>query len=275
MNTIRYSVFFILFSYIILQAQNKHDWLTIQASFKIKQVDEFFARFNYQEKPNSEAVTIAATHPNFACEREEAIYALFDANLFRDKQVLTDIQNFASQITSSHRLISLDFYDDNWYAKAKCKVLYNNQPETIILTLQNEVTAPQTSKWVIKGIEADFLRLTPECPANSMFIPPNAHETNFISLGRALENTANASLYAHKGFEEDILSLFFYAVKTGNLSLNYVEALSFHFLQVDNWVFTLEKFNRMTSNSGWLITKLLNYPEKQKELYKKKELFIP
>jgi len=62
----------------------------------------------------------------------------------------------------------------------------------------------------------------------------------------------------------NFLTLFLYEVKKGNLYFKYVKELKFHFFQIENWYFEISYFNRLTYNSGWLISDL-----KKIDLYEK------
>ncbi len=86
------------------------------------------------------------------------------------------------------------------------------------------------------------------------FIPPTSHETDFINLKRALEDTDHLQDYASRDYNPDHLTLFFYAIKTGAIKYEYVEEVTYHIIDIPGWYFKVKDFNRNELNSGWLIT---------------------
>jgi hypothetical protein len=140
------------------------------------------------------------------------------------------------------------------YAVTTCLLLYKNKPVKAQLVL-NRFIGLDYVKWVIQYVDADFLDLkTDKASLNSL--PPNSHETDFISLKKALDKKVNLQNIADKQFDYNQLSVFLYLVSIGDIKFQYVEKLRFIIQDIDAWVLTVDNFNRNSENSGWLISNL-------------------
>ena len=108
-----------------------------------------------------------------------------------------------------------------------------------------------------------------------MFLNPVSHGTDFVNL-RMLFNSDKEYLggFLHEGFEFDELTLFVHELEKGNISLLKINEINYHFLQVPGWGFTVNKYMRDTSNSGWLISSLNRMTDRQKQIYKSDYLFL-
>jgi hypothetical protein len=63
---------------------------------------------------------------------------------------------------------------------------------------------------------------------------------------------------------------FIQALEKGELEYVQVNKVTYHFLQVKGWAFTVQQFVRQDKNSGWLISKLTKADEGTKEHYPQK-----
>lgn len=66
----------------------------------------------------------------------------------------------------------------------------------------------------------------------------------------------------------DRCSTFVNLVKAGKLQFDHTKTIKFHFFQVPNYVFTVERFDRDGTNSGWLINSLKPADEAEKTAQK-------
>ena len=60
----------------------------------------------------------------------------------------------------------------------------------------------------------------------------------------------------------------------GNIEYEYIDRITYHFLQVENWAFMVHSVNRSDPNSGWLISDIVRLPEQLKSQYKKSILYL-
>jgi hypothetical protein len=86
------------------------------------------------------------------------------------------------------------------------------------------------------------------------FIPPSSNETDFMNLKRALEDTDYLQYYASSEYSPENLTLFFFMIKTGLLSFEYVEEINYNIIDIPGWQITVKEFPRNDMNSGWLIS---------------------
>lgn len=136
---------------------------------RVKLLDEFIARFNYEKKIDGSQ--ISETNP---CEisRKQMITSLIDYNFY----ILSppdSINAFTYYFTKGKRKIS--FCQPNWYAEVNTKMIYNNKPVDVLILMQIETNERTESKWVFKDAKALFLTARKRMD-NEKFIQPLSHE---------------------------------------------------------------------------------------------------
>jgi hypothetical protein len=77
-----------------------------------------------------------------------------------------------------------------------------------------------------------------------------------MNMKRALEDTDYLQYYASKDYKPDNLTLFYYLINSGVIKFEYVEAITYHIIDIPGWLIKVKEFNRQEMNSGWLITDL-------------------
>ncbi|MBX2840123.1 MAG: hypothetical protein KTR26_00015, partial [Flammeovirgaceae bacterium] len=238
-------------------------------AFEVKQIDEFFERFNNSDK------TLISNYikENFnghEVTRDELINSLFN---MEDNSWNKDEKNeFIALVNGNTTPYFLSFYDPNWFAELNCSVDYKGQSYPLQMIMKVEYSAEtESTKWVISAVKGEFLE-PPYSTNKSKSLNPASHGTNFISLDRAFIDTSNIRNYVSSDFQADQLSIFLSLLPSKSLVFKQVDQITYHFLQVNGWVFTVENFERRTKNSGWLISKLRKMDDSQKESYKLKAL---
>ncbi len=249
--------------------------------WQVKQIDEFIDRFN-----NADYTPIRHyLKEQYAIEdvrREDLIKSLFDLDKAWDKE---KVVAFLQDMTRSYESPYLDLYDKGWYAELSCKGTYRGKPQhfTLILSIEiNERTGG--ARWIINSVSADFLPLDdsarlafaasyPSKGARSL--NPASFGTDFMALVDALADTANFKNYLSRNAAVDKpLLIFFDKLYERQLVFQQVNHITYHFLQTPGWIFQVEDFPRQTTNSGWLISKLLPATDQQKEAYRRKHLYL-
>jgi hypothetical protein len=105
------------------------------------------------------------------------------------------------------------------------------------------------------------------------FINPESHANNFIQLQDVFSDRQNFADYLDVNFFERKNSKAFYsAFISSRLHLVSVKEIRYHFLQIDDWVFSVSYFLRDALNSGWLISQLSKVSDSAKKQYKKELL---
>lgn len=241
-------------------------------AFEVKQIDEFFERFN-----NSAGSFFAAylqNHfPGILPDRLALLKSLFDLKKIPGSAELAE--EFCLQVSDTVNPSYLDFYSHEWYAEAICKFTLNGRPIEITLLLKIERTANGGSKWMIAGVHSrDMVPAVikigfPEKSTCCKFLNPMSHATNFISLSRALGDKTNLPDYLDSNFlHHPYSAAFTQALLRNQLQYHYVREIRYHFLQVEGWVFTVSQYRRQSIHSGWLISNLKKATATEKEQFK-------
>jgi hypothetical protein len=222
--------------------------------FQVKQFDEFVKRFNYKTDVVGNAIT-----DSFPISRKNYILYLFnhlDKRLL-DKEYMTQIENFTGFVTDSVNPVFIDKFGKEITAIAETRVKYKNHEENIVLELKPERLTDHSVKWALSDALMPFA--LKKSDSVLMFIPPNAHESNFIALKQLLNNKSGVSAYAYKGFKPDGLTLFFNEIENRNLEILYTQKM-YYFITWAKWQIKVEEFVRADYNSGWLISDLKRIP---------------
>ncbi len=246
--------------------------------YEVKQIDEFIERFN-DEKNSFIRQEYRKKKKEAAISRNQLVLRLF--NTERTDWDYDLIKSFLYQVLDPKKPQYLNFLDSNWYAEANCVFKAKDSVYFIPLTLQIKNTNPKGARWMIAGA-ADHAAIenmpsvaVPDKGKDDFhFIASSSHANNFIGLHRALEDKDNLNDFLDPHFANTVYGRkFLQAVYHDKLQLLYVKSVKFHFCQVDNWVFTVERFKRQTMNQGWLINELKKLTRSEKEFYKNKLLF--
>lgn len=262
---------FLFLNDICAQSINNHG-LTERFNNECVQIEEFIQRFNFNDKTKI-LDYLKITAPGLHIERKELIqyftFNRFDTTLFN--KYWTEV--FIDLVTDSVNPIYLDFYDDDWYAEISCVFKFENKLDTAKLILANQHNDDFSSKWVIVGINAVFLKF-PESKDTMRILSPVSHGTDFIALYNIIDDGENIQNYITKGYDIDQLTYFISIVYFNKIKLKEIYQVKYHFLQIPKWIFTVDYFNRNDLNSGWLISKLLRATMEEKENYKIETLQI-
>jgi hypothetical protein len=129
----------------------------------------------------------------------------------------------------------------------------------------------QTVNGLLQGLHADFLPPADNTYLDSLKIikrslNPVSHATDFMGLNKALRDRENMQNYFSVDQNPSMIP-FIHALEKGDLEYVQVNKVTYHFLQVEGWAFTVQQFKRQDKNSGWLISKLVRADESIKENY--------
>ena len=175
---------------------------------------------------------------------------------------------FIEDVAGSKHPFYLNFLDKNWFAEVSATFTSNGKEEHLILFLTLEESG-LGSKWIISNVyynyTSSFFPAIDSTRAMKYFLHPQSHELDFMNLHKALDNPSHIQYYASDNFEPDYLTLFFYLMKTGQLTFKEISSVKFHFFQIPDWYFELSFYNRSDTNSGWLISNLKYIKENEKE----------
>jgi hypothetical protein len=255
---------FLLFAFLMislsLHGQNLTNPFNESAlKMRVKQLDEFFARFNYERNIEGEFITAMDT-----AMRKKYMLSLFDQKFIEksDAKKRTEILTFINQIVSNNQKLLFD--DANWFALTHTQVKYKGKPKTMQILLKPEKDKNAYLRWSIAGIKADFLTLKPK--DSTVFLFPISHEMNFMQLSNAsTQNKENIAAFAPIGYEPDLLSIFLYMINSGDLAIDFVQKITYQFFQFPDVFFTVENIERTNANVGWLITDFRKMTDAEKQ----------
>jgi hypothetical protein len=250
-----------------------------EANFAARVVllDEFIRRFNNDSSSEIRRYYLSHHRP-WVKTREQLIRSLFnDSNPGWDSLQ----QNaFIRRVTDRENPDRLGFLQDRWYAEARCGFLYNHVTVDVRLILRVQLNPDHTAEWVIAAVKPacelkEDAASAPVAPVGKkkLFIQPAANDTYFSELDRDFANKRElASLFDRRFFQRRSSGAFYEALLTDKLKFVAVREIKYHYLQVPDWIFTVENFDRPTRNSGWLITSIRRANAEERSDYEKKLL---
>lgn len=227
-----------------------------------KQISEFILRFNFDD------IKLEVSEEELQENRIRRIIRLCDEDLVEINEDL--VQDFAERSINGPKLA---FLQEDWYAKVRSKVLYCGEERELFLVFQLNIEL-EASHWMLVGVIADFLELHYKKPSRNNIIPPNSGDTNFVSAWKIFQEPDNVTAFGSDCFIPDHLSIFYHVVQNGDLTLVQPEDVQFLFLQIPDYVFAIDFFNRETHNSGWLISDIKRIDQVAKFRYLLKELNV-
>lgn len=220
---------------------------------RVKQVEEFMARFNYEEDWEGKKVNDSAD----TSLRAKYLQTLFDYSRFRDDdgKLIPVAEHFVQDVVE-HRYM-IHYTDSSWVAKVRCKAVIDRKTTDVTLILRTEQVAPHEYHWVISGVESPIFNKELE-KAPRPVISPIEHEIGFTGLlSLSSKGEKDVSRLFPQSMSYDRLSMLSILLKNGLIKLTEIEKVCFLFFNVPGYSFTIERIERKDSyNTGWLITSL-------------------
>ncbi|RMG75744.1 MAG: hypothetical protein D6722_00455 [Bacteroidetes bacterium] len=250
----------------------QHISLTEEQNYllEVKQVDEFIDRFNFDR--NTLVIRYLSEHfPAQVLSRQDLVLSLFNHGQHHWDTVM--VRAFVKQVTQPDDPVYLSFYDEDWYAELACDVMYRDAPRKATLIMQVQQDKQGGASWVVRAVKANFLDELPDSGSeDQVVLNPMSHGTDFMGLRRVLSDPDNLRNIVFSEFAPESMSLFMHELRNGNLVFRQVNDISYHFLQVPGWRFTLRRYLRNSHNSGWLIDELRRATEPQKAQFRHQQL---
>lgn len=239
-----------------------------------KQLNQFFHRFNGEEDTKGREFEPEDRQYRNSRLRKRYLSILFDEENAGFSESL--FEEFIDKVTNDGQPIFLDLHSKDWFATVHTTFRYKGQslPLTLYMRIQQEGLGYE---WVIADLSFEPYKtlFDKQRGETKEFLHPMSHELDFMNLRKAMVKGGSPESYTLADFEPDLLTVFLYDVKMGNLTFETVNRLNYHFFSVDGWYFSLNNFNRPGYNTGWLISDLVKINAQQKEdliklLYDKK-----
>lgn len=221
--------------------------------FRVKQIDEFFTRFNYETDYKGE-------HPANPSDKEEQkknMLTLFNLDRFSNEkhQVDSVVSNFIDYVIDNK--VKIHYEDSTWNAEAKSSFVYEGKKYDVVFTLKPERIKGVMFKWVIIDIQSPLFAQFPKEPKDTITISPAEHGISFMTLPETINlNKMSVGTTYAKGYHRSTLPVFDYLAASGKIKINAVTKVVYHF-HLKDANFDVERIEKEDSyNQGWLINKL-------------------
>jgi hypothetical protein len=236
--------------------------------YEVKLVDEFIERFNDDPGCYLREQCRIMFGTDTIITRPRLLRSLFN----QKQQWDANVSSFINQVIGQKQTLS--FTADDWYAEASCVMVYKGKEVTVPVFLDIR-PANDAAEWKIAGIGAAAMFTDkPALPAAAppgqgagQFLPTSSHGTDFAVFYDALSAAGVSESYfepaALRGRGQTLISL----LRQKRVTFKYVKELKFHFFGIPGWYFTVNRFKRKETNSGWLISTLKPLSDKEKTEY--------
>lgn len=225
---------------------------------KVKQIDEFFSRFNLETdymgdpvvaRPDSEAVDSVMKIRNLA--------SLLNIDTFINSDNKPDsiATEFLEYVARNNKRIH--YADTAWCGEAFASLTYEGKSYPVRIFLRTENVRDVIYKWVISDVRTPVMSLLTDSMARQISIMPGAHGSSFITLPETINlNARDVKSFFPKNYTPDRLSVFAFLVSSGKIQIKNVTKVVYHF-RLDDYEFIVERFEKGNSyNNGWLISRI-------------------
>lgn len=231
--------------------------------YQVKGIGEFMARFN-----SDEHIKFDMRLPDTMSQRKKDILSVCNYEISRTiPDFRNTIDSFIQTIEDNN--IKLQFSDSTWFASAEFDVQYNKKPIKLNLLLTPHEARPRRFCWALVDVGGKDVNQLADT-TKWIGISPTDNELDFIELaGKSKTQRGNFPGFRKPGKDIDYLSAFVALVQSGVVTINHCDKITYYFLNVPDYIFTVENFNRDSSNSGWLISSIVPMQDSEKQSYLK------
>ncbi len=227
-----------------------------ELQFKVKQIDEFFRRFNYETDYKGDSTD--STSSDSILKRKN-LMTLFNLEKFADKsgKKLDSIASaFLDYICDNN--IRINYTDTTWRAEATSSLTFNGKSYPLEISLRTEQVKGVIYKWVICDVASPLFSALQDSINKAVSISPNAHGTSFMTVPDAVNlNSESVRAMFHKGYKPCSLCVFEWLIASGRTRIGHVTKVTYRF-RLHEYSFTVERFeNRKSYNKGWLISDII------------------
>lgn len=220
---------------------------------KVKQVDEFMQRFNYEVDSNGEAPEKASDKE----ARKKNMLTIANLDVFGNAKHEPDslLNAFLDYVVESNQ--RLHYEDTTWMAEATSSVLYAGKKYPLTFLLRTERVKDVIFKWAIAKVESPLFKCLGDTLKAHPSISPADHGIGFMTLPETLNlNKQSVRSFFSKGYRPDARVVFEYMVASGLLKVQAVTKVVYHF-HLPKADFTVERIEKPNSyNQGWLINSI-------------------
>lgn len=235
-------------------------------NYQVKGIGEFMARFN-----SDEHIKFDMHLPDSLSQRKKDILSVCNYEISRTIPDFENVINNFIKIIEEYDL-KLQFSDSTWFALGKFDVQYKKNPIKLNLLLTPHEARPRRFCWALLDVGGKDINQLADT-TRWVGISPTDNELDFIELaGKSKSQRGNFPGFRKPGKDIDYLSAFVALVQSGVVTINHCNKITYYFLNVPNYIFTVENFIRESSNSGWLISSIIPVDDDQKQSYLKSVL---
>ena len=159
----------------------------------------------------------------------------------------------------------LHFSDTAWFAKVHLLAEHKGKETVIDCTLKVIQLQEDVFVWTLSSVYSEELNIN-ETFFGALNFAPSVHGTDFMGVRIHLSDTSWVNkvrvAQAKQSNFIDMLSM-------GTIKIKQVQSIKYHFLQIPNWVVSVDYTYRDSDNSGWLIDSLQPANDKQKQAYRR------
>jgi hypothetical protein len=251
------------------------DWQTRTENFqtRVKNIEFFINRFNNQPEGTSDLKTNnldSLQWRAFREERQHQVFYLFDLQrLNRKDTVLRDkVTRFIAQVNSDTTPVFIHFADSSWFAQVDLAVTEKGKPDVLTCYLQVNKTKSGVYTWAVRSFLHQATKISERADSLLAFAP-SVHGTDFMDVRLKLQNKEwIKSTNKGVGLEGVLAKIY-----SGAITIEGIDKISYHFLQIENWHVSVEYVNRETKNSGWLMKEIREInTDERKVLLKERHL---
>lgn len=227
---------------------------------KVKQIDEFFSRFNLETGCNGNPIDSASitidSIPSDSIMRFRNLASLLHIENFVNEKNEPDslAWEFIGYVARNNKRIH--YADTTWHAEAIASFLHSGKTYPIRIFLKTENVRDVIYKWVITDIDTPLISET-DSINHSISIMPGAHSSSFITLPETINlNSREIESLFKKDYKPNRLAVFAWLVSSDKIKMKNVTNVKYHFT-LDDYQFTVERIeNDNTGNNGWLINEI-------------------
>ncbi|MCD8292071.1 MAG: hypothetical protein LUC91_11310, partial [Prevotella sp.] len=193
----------------------------MELQFKVKQIDEFMHRFNYDITYDGTAPINKNDSLAYRENRTKNMMTLFNLDIFMDdeKNPNKEMTDFIEYVIDNN--CKLNYEDSTWYAKLKCNGDYAGQKQVLYLFLRVERIKGVEYKWVCFDVNGKIFDSMTDSIETPLFISPAEHGIGFMTLPDIINsNTLAIATLDYKSHKNDALSVFNYLVANKSLKIS-------------------------------------------------------
>lgn len=246
----------------VVYGQLVYEWETKAQNweYRVKNIEFFIDRFNNQPEgsgsPRAANPKDTAACLAFMKERDFKLFSLFDLNRIdrNDAALKQKINTFFRDVNSPYQPKFVRFEDMYWYAELSLNVLAGGRSKKMQCILQVVRLGQGVQAWAIKSFHSPDLEIGERFRGNELYFPPSANGTDFMGVRLSLNDPVWIKEKAAKlvGAQSKTLQ----QLSEGRIKIESIGKITYHFLQLDGWIMTVNYVNRESKNSGWLLDTL-------------------